>query len=107
MKPHEKATQDCLSIEEDKEALNCLKRVVKEYAGSDICRPKLVLLVQKNCIPCKEEMALHAEDIAKGIIQKIEADSPEGLKIAVKNDITFIPSLILLDCHDNLIMPAV
>ena len=106
MEPHEKDTQDCLAIEEDKIALNCLKEVVAKYSGNDVCRPKLVLLVQGGCVPCKEETTLHADDIAKGIIQKINVDSPEGLAIARKNDIDLIPSLILLDCHDNLIMPV-
>ena len=106
MKPHEKDTQDCLVIEEDKSALACLKRVVAQYSESDVCRPKLVLLVQKNCIPCKGETALHAHDIALGIIQKIPLDSPEGIEIAKKNDISNIPSLILLDCNNKLIFPV-
>jgi hypothetical protein len=106
MEKHEKDTQDCLAIEDDNSALHCLKKVVEEYSGSAVCRPKLVLLVQDGCIPCKEETALHADDIAKGIIQKINFNSPEGRAIAVKNDIEMIPSLILLDCHDNLIMPV-
>lgn len=106
MKPHEQDTQECLKIEENKSALDCLKRVVAQYSGSDVCRPKLVLLVQENCVPCKEELALHAEDIANGIIQKIQADSPEGLVIAERNDITLIPSLILLDCNNDLINPV-
>ncbi len=106
MKPHEKDTQDCLAIDDDNSALACLKRVVAEYSKSAVCRPKLVLLVQDRCIPCKEETALHAEDITRGIIQKINVASPEGLAIAEKNDISLIPSLILLDCHNNLIMPV-
>lgn len=106
MKQHEKDTQDCLAIEENTAALDCLKRVVVEYASSDVCQPKLVLLVQSGCVPCKEETALHADDIAAGIIQKINIDSPEGLAIAKKNDISLIPSLILLDCHDNIIEPV-
>lgn len=106
MKAHEKDTQGCLAIEDNTTALACLKEVVAQYSGSDICRPKLVLLVQDRCIPCKEETALHADDIAKGIIQKIDLDSPEGLAIARKNDISLVPSLILLDCHDRLIMPT-
>lgn len=105
MKSHERDTQDCLAIEEDKTALNCLKKVVTQYSGSDVCRPKLVLLVQNGCIPCKKESALHADDIARGIVQKINVDSPEGLAIAKKNGIELIPSLILLDCHDNIIEP--
>ncbi|MBU0598986.1 hypothetical protein KKF61_08450 [Patescibacteria group bacterium] len=106
MQPHEKDTQDCLAIEEDMAALDCLKKVVAQYSSSDICQPKLVLLVQDNCLPCKEETALHATDIAKGIVQKININSPEGLTIAKENDIDLIPSLILLDCHNKLIMPV-
>ena len=106
MKPHEQDTQDCLAVENDTEALACLKRIVAQYSGSNVCRPKLVLLVQDGCIPCKEEAALHADDIAKGIIQKVSVNSPEGLAIAKQNGIDLIPSLILLDCHGNLIMPV-
>ena len=106
MEKHEKDSQDCLAIENDNSALACLKRVVAQYSGSDVCRPKLVLLVKDGCIPCKEEAALHADDIANGIVQKINVNSPEGLAIARKNDISLIPSLILLDCQDNLINPG-
>ena len=103
MKPHEQDTQDCLAIEEDTAALDCLKKVVTQYSKSDVCRPKLVLLVQDGCEPCKEESARHANDIARGIIQKINVQSPEGLAITKKNGIDLIPSLILLDCQDNII----
>jgi len=106
MKAHERDTQDCLAIEEDGAALNCLKKVVGQYAQSDVCRPKLVLLVQDGCIPCKEESARFADDIARGIIQKINVKSPEGAAIVEKNGLDFIPSLILLDCHDNIIDPV-
>ncbi len=106
MKPHEKDTQDCLAIEEDTTALACLKKVVAQYSDSDICRPKLVLLTSKGCLPCKGEATLHADDIANGIVQQIDFTSPEGMAIAKKNDIEFIPALVLLDCHDNLIMPV-
>jgi len=106
MNPHEKDTQDCLAIEENQKALACLKKVVAQYSKSDVCRPKLVLLVQDGCIPCKEETVLHADDIARGIVKKINVASPEGKAIAAKNDIDLIPSLILLDCHDKIIMPV-
>ena len=106
MEKHERDTQDCLAIEENREALNCLKRIVAEYSGSNVCRPKLVLLVQDGCVPCKEETALHADDIAMGIVKKINVASVEGLAIAKKNNIDAIPSLILLDCHDNIIEPV-
>ncbi len=106
MEPHEQDTQNCLAIEEDNAALACLKKVVAQYSGSDVCRPKLVLLVQEGCLPCKGEIALHADDIAKGVVEKIDVDSPKGREIAKKNDIYAMPSLLLLDCHDNLIMPV-
>ena len=105
METHERDTQDCLAIEDNNSALSCLKKVVAQYSESAVCRPKLVLLVQDGCVPCKEEAALHADDIARGIVQKINVASPEGLAIAKKNDIDLIPSLILLDCHDNIIEP--
>lgn len=106
MEKHEKDTQDCLTIEDNNSALACLKKVVAQYSGSNICRPKLVLLVQEGCVPCKEETALHASDIAAGIVKKISVNSPEGLAIARKNNISLIPSLILLDCQDNIIEPV-
>ncbi len=105
MEKHEQDTQDCLAIEEDKAALTCLKKVVRQYSGSAVCRPKLVLLVKDGCIPCKGETALHKDDISKGIVEKIVIDSPRGRAIAERNDIYAVPSLLLLDCQDNLIMP--
>lgn len=103
MEKHEKDTQDCLAKEEDKVALACLKKVVKEYAGANTCPPKLVLLVQEGCVPCKEERALHKDDIARGIVEEIDIDSPRGRAIAEENDIYAIPSLLLLDCQNKLI----
>ena len=84
MKPHEEDTQECLAIKDNKTALSCLKKVVSEYSKSDVCRPKLVLLTSKGCLPCKGEAALHADDIAKGIIQQIDFTSPEGRAITKK-----------------------
>ena len=104
-KPHEKETQDCLAIVDNPSALACLKKVVSRYSTADICKPRLVLLVGDNCGPCEKEIKLHEADIASGIIQKIRANSPEGRAITIKNKLPFTPSLVLLDCHNNLIMP--
>ncbi len=106
METHERDTQDCLAVKEDMAALDCLKKVVAQYSDSDVCRPKLVLLVRDGCVPCEEERALHKDDIARGIVKEIQYDSPAGLAIAEKNDIDFAPALVLLDCNDNLIMPV-
>jgi len=97
--------QSCLAIENNKTALACLKKVIAEFPDKGACKPKLVLLVDDICAPCEEEIAIHKNDIEKGIIQKITFSSPEGKAIAKKNDIRIAPSLILLDCYDNLILP--
>jgi len=103
MEPHEQDTRDCLAIEDNMGALACLKKTVAKYAGSDVCKPKLVLLVQDGCVPCKEQIAKHKEDIEKGIITKVNISTVEGIAIAKRNNIEFIPFLLLLDCHDDLI----
>jgi len=100
----QKKIDNCFAIEDNKDALTCLKEVISTAEGP--CRPKLVLLTQQRCIPCAEERELHKEDIAKGIIQELSIKSPEGLEVATKNEIESIPALLLLDCKDNLIFPS-
>lgn len=100
----QKRIDACYAIENDLEALECMKELVRNATGS--CRPKLVLFTQPNCIPCKEEKATHKAAIAEGIIQEVSITSPEGLAIAAKNEIDFVPALVLLDCQDNLIYPS-
>lgn len=95
---------DCYAIQDNSEALACLKKVVQEKTE---CRPRLVLFTQTKCRSCKQERTRHAEDIAQGIIEEISIDSLEGATIAQKNDIDFIPSLVVLDCHDKIIEPGV
>lgn len=96
---------DCFAIENNKRALACLKELVKTAEGT--CHPKLVLFTQENCTPCKRERTRHREDIANGIIQEISIETPEGLEIAHRNKIEFFPTLVLLDCKNNLIYPNV
>lgn len=95
--------QRCYAIEDNTEALACLKKAVQNASGS--CKPRLVLLTQEGCTPCKEERVHHKEAIAAGTIQEVDFNSPEGKRIAEKNDIDFTPSLILVDCHDAIIYP--
>ncbi|KKN48227.1 hypothetical protein LCGC14_0654890 [marine sediment metagenome] len=96
---------ECYSIEDNQKALACLKEMVKHSSGS--CRPKLVLLTQKNCVPCSEEKTLRKPDIASGVIQEVNIDSSEGLEIIAKNGIDNVPALLFLDCNNNLINPSV
>jgi len=95
---------DCYAIEDTDKALACLKQVVQEKGE---CRPRLVLFTQINCRPCKQERTRYAKDIAEGIIEEINIDFPVGAAIAQKNAIDFIPSLVVLDCHDTIIEPGV
>ena len=94
---------DCYNIADNKKALDCLRELVRTSNIS--CRPRLVLFTQGNCVPCSQEKALRQPDIDEGIIQEISISSPEGLAIAAKNEIDFVPALVLLDCHDNIILP--
>ena len=94
----------CYAIEDNKQALACLKEVVQEKAP---CRPRLVLFTQTKCRSCKQERTRYAKDIAEGIIEELNIDSPEAATIAQKNGIDFIPSLVVLDCRDNIIEPGV
>lgn len=95
---------ECYAIEDNDEALACLKQVVQQESE---CRPRLVLFTETGCRPCKQERTRYAKDIAEGIIEEISIDSPVGATIAQKNAIDFIPSLVVLDCHDTIIEPGV
>lgn len=95
---------NCYAVENDKKALDCLKDIVRAAEGE--CRPRLVLFTQGNCTPCAEEKARHKAALAEGVIQELSIDTKEGLAIAVKNEIDFFPSLVLMDCEDKIIYPS-
>ena len=98
--------QGCLSIDDFSGAFNCIRKMVAQSLGKPGCQPKLVLLTQADCEVCKEGIDKHQADIDKGIIEEISIDTPEGMGIASKNDVTTVPSLLLLDCEDNMILPV-
>ena len=95
---------ECYALKDNKSALDCLKRVVQEPSA---CQSRLVLFTQTNCPGCKSELKRHKQDVSEGLIEEVNIDSPEGLAIAKKNNIDFVPALVVLDCHDNLIEPSV
>ena len=95
----------CFALDDDEQALTCLKDLVKNASGD--CRPKLVLLTRENCVPCQEEKATRKADIDSGVIQEVNINSAEGLAIMKKNDIDHVPALVFLDCKDNLLYPSV
>lgn len=107
MKTPENEIQTCLTIDDNSEAFSCVKKVVNKYANDDsVCRPRLVLMVQKGCSSCKKEAALHAADIANGTIIKVSAETPEGQTIMSENGIDMVPAILLLDCHNKSIDPV-
>ena len=100
-----KESDKCYALEDGDLALFCIKEVVRTAKGE--CRPKLVLLTQENCIPCQEQKDQFKTDLDSGIIHEVGVTSEEGISIIKKNGIEFIPSLLLLDCRDNIILPSV
>ena len=95
-----KAVETCLGAEDP---FVCAKKVLVQYKDAD-CGPKLVLLVQPNCIPCKEAQERFAKDIDENVIKKVEVGSAEGIEIIKKNEIKNVPSLLVLDCHNKSIV---
>lgn len=94
--------EKCMGIEDTGEALSCVKEMIAN--SNDTCRPKLVLLVSEGCEYCREEEMNHKDDIAAGIIQRVDIASREGITMVEKNDLDAVPALILFDCHDKVIM---
>ena len=100
----DKAIQACLGKTDDGEALSCLEETVSALLLVEgICRPQLVLLTQANCDPCDEERAVRKDSIARGVIKEVDINSPRGRQISVKTGVNWTPSLLPLNCHDNLI----
>lgn len=92
----------CYTIEDNQQALDCLKEATKEESP---CKSRLVLFTKKGCSGCKEERKANKADIEAGRIEEISLNSKEGRAIADKNGLVFVPALVVLDCHDNIIEP--
>ena len=100
----DKAIQACLGKTDDGEALSCLQETVGALQKIEgLCRPQLVLLSQENCDPCDEEREVRKDAIARGIIQEVDINSPRGRQICKNTEVDWTPSLLPLDCHDNLL----
>ena len=104
MEQSEKDARACYTADDP---LDCVRKVVSHYKkNGSACKPRFVLLTQNDCEPCEKAKKEFADDIANGIVESIPFDSPEGAKIVKNNKIQDVPSLILLDCHDNIISPV-
>ncbi len=87
----------------EEDTLSCVKKIVTRHEN-DECSPKFVLLVQPDCEPCASAQKKFAKDIEAGLIKKVAFDSAEGVEIIKTNNITDIPSLLLLDCQNKSIV---
>ena len=100
--------QGCLAIEDNMKSLGCLKKAVRKFSQAEgVCRPRIVLLTQDLCDSCKEEKSSLRKSIDAGEIVEVSLEMPEGRDIARRNGIDFVPAVLLLDCNNNLIDPAV
>jgi hypothetical protein len=95
------AIQECYNIEDNDQAMSCIKREIKEAPG---CKPGLVLLVKEGCDGCKESKAAYREDIKAGIVRTVDIRSAEGVKIAKQNGIDTVPSFLVLGCDGEAIV---
>ncbi len=100
MTTYKEEAEHCLK-QEDK--IGCVKEIPLRHKD-DKCAPKLVLLIQPDCIPCKKALTELAEAIESGLVKKLDFNSVEGAEIIKKNAIVGIPELLLLDCHNKAIL---
>ena len=95
--------KECYKIEDDPQALSCVKNVIKQTRSEPGCKPRMILLVQEGCTGCAEEKEHYKEDIKNGIVSMIDIRTDEGKEIAKKNDIFAVPALLILDCENKAI----
>lgn len=68
-----------------------------------ICRPQLFLLTQEDCEVCAESKTELKPMLDSGVIKERKIFMGDGKRIAQKNNLTMAPSLVLVDCQDNLL----
>jgi hypothetical protein len=102
MTTNEESVKLCYAHEDDNEALECIKGVVKNPAPGS-CAPRLVLLVREGCDGCRQEKEHYKDEIASGLVTTVDIFSEKGVEIARKNQIDFVPALLVVDCGDKAI----
>lgn len=89
--------KQCLAIENDDQALSCVREEIRRDTGS--CRDRLVLLVKEGCTGCAEEKARFKKEIETGEVTVIDITTDEGRMIAEKNELYYVPAVLVLDCQ--------
>jgi hypothetical protein len=94
--------KECFKIEDDPEAMACIKQAVRVADGP--CKPRIVLLVKEGCSGCAEEKQHYSQEISDGTIKLLDIETKEGFEVAKRNQILGVPALLILDCRDNAIV---
>lgn len=100
----QKDVDKCYTLEDNAEALECMKDIVRESSGK--CKPQLVLFTEEGCTPCEEEKTIHKDAIKEGIIKELSVNTEEGLKVAIDIELDYLPALVMLDCNNKIIQPT-
>ena len=96
--------QECLEADD---GLECLVtafekiKVMPKEAG--LCKPRLVMLTDPDCPNCEDLKTMHSGLLSTGIAKEVLAESNRGKAISGLNGVYGVPSLLLLDCDDQLI----
>lgn len=95
--------QDCRTLAgEDGNALGCVLETIEgipeEY---QVATPRIVLFTQSGCGQCPEVEEELNELIELGVIDLISIDTDEGAKLMGKNDLMFVPTLVVLDANND------
>jgi len=102
MTTNEESVKLCYAHEDDDKAFECIKGVVKNPDPGS-CAPRLVLLVREGCDGCRQEKEHYKTEIAAGMVTPVDIFSDEGKDIARRNDIDFVPALLVVDCGNKAI----
>lgn len=96
--------QKCLTIQDDDGAFACVRETIKELSSQkDVCSPQVVMLTRDDCPYCDEEKETRGDDLRAGIIQEVSVNSERGQKFLEKYAVELVPTILVVDCDDNVI----
>ena len=93
--------QECL---ESDDGLECLVSAFNDMpTGKNLCKPRLVMLTDPDCPHCEDMKTVHGGLLSTGVAEEVLAVSKRGSAISQLDGVYGVPSLLLLDCNDQLI----
>lgn len=104
---YDQRIQEAFLVEDNDQAFDQIKETIRSGRNSGlVCEARIVMLTKPGCMPCAEEKELKKDDLASGIIQEIDINSPEGQLLAALNGIEATPAVLVLDCENRVIESA-